>query len=145
MITIYHNARCGKSREAFSLLEKKTKKFKVIEYLKEPPTKVELLELIKMLGIKPEALVRKKEPVFEEKFKSKKLSDAQWIRAMVKYPILIERPIVVNGDTAIICRPPEKVLEFLKYALFNYRIITFGLSKNILLWNFAPKKTPWVR
>lgn len=114
MITIYHNARCSKSREAFCLLEANVKKFKVIDYLQSPPSKEELKELIRKLDIKPEALVRKKEPVFEEKFAYKKLTNAQWIAAMVKFPILIERPIVVDGNKAIICRPPEKVLEFTK-------------------------------
>lgn len=114
MIIIYHNTRCSKSRDAFFLLEKKTKKFKVVEYLKTPLSRVELKELIKKLGIKPEDLVRKKEPTFEEKFKNKKLTGEQWISAMIKYPILIERPIVVNGEKAMICRPAERVLELLK-------------------------------
>lgn len=114
MITIYHNARCSKSREAFCILEDKVKKFKVIDYLQAPPTKEELKTLIKKLGIKPEELVRKKEPIFEEKFAHKKLTNTQWIAAMVKNPILIERPIVVDGGKAIICRPAEKVLEFIK-------------------------------
>ncbi len=85
----------------------------MVEYLLEPPTKEELKVLIKKLGIQPEELVRKKEPIYLEKFEGKTLSNTQWITAMVKYPILIERPIVVKGNKAVICRPPEKLLEFL--------------------------------
>ncbi len=114
MTIIYHNAKCSKSREAFCLLENSKKKFKIIEYLKTPLTKEELIDIIKKLEIKPIELMRKKEPIFEEKYKGKKLTSAQCIAAMIKHPILIERPIIVNGDKAIICRPPEKLLEFIK-------------------------------
>lgn len=114
MTTIYHNAKCSKSREAFCLLEANKKRFRVVEYLAAPLTKEELTDLIKKLDIKPIQLMRKNEPIFEEKYKGKKLTSAQCIAAMIKHPILMERPIVVNGDKAIICRPPEKILEFIK-------------------------------
>ncbi len=114
MITIYHNTRCSKSRDVCTILEKKKVKTEVVEYLKTPPTEAEIIELLKMLGMKAEDLVRKKEPLFLEKFKNKKLTEAQWIKAMAQNPILIERPIIVKGKKAIIGRPPEKVLEFLK-------------------------------
>lgn len=114
MIKIYHNPRCSKSREACEWLIKKKKKFEVIEYLKHPPTKQELTALIQLLGIQPEELVRKKEPIYDEKYKGKKLSDTAWIAAMVKYPVLIERPIVILNDKAVIARPVEKLVEFLK-------------------------------
>lgn len=113
MIKIYHNTRCTKSREACSILEKKKAKAEIIEYLKTPPTVKELKELLKMLGMKAEELVRKKEPLFKEKFASKKFTEAQWIKVMVENPILIERPIVVKGNKAIIARPPEKLVDFL--------------------------------
>lgn len=114
MIKIYHNTRCSKSRDVCSILEKKKVKTEIVEYLKTPPTQSEIKELLKMLGIKAVDLVRKKESLFLEKFEGKKLTEAQWIKAMTQNPILIERPIVVKGKKAIIARPPEKVLEFLK-------------------------------
>lgn len=114
MIKIYHNPRCSKSRDACKWLDKKKKKYEVIEYLNQPPSKKELKELIRMLAIKPEELVRKKEPVFEANYKGKKLTDSAWIDAMVKFPVLIERPIIIHGNRAIIARPTEKLAEFIK-------------------------------
>lgn len=113
-IKIYHNTRCSKSREVCTLLEKKKVKTKVIEYLKTPPTQTEIKELLKMLEMKAVDLVRKKEPIFMEKYEGKKLTETQWIKAMAQNPILIERPIIVKGKKAIIGRPFEKVIEFLK-------------------------------
>ena len=114
MITIYHNTRCSKSREVCTILEKKKVKTEVVEYLKTPPTQAEIKELLKMLGIKAVDLVRKKEPLYLEKYEGKKLTEAQLIKAMAQNPILIERPIIVKGKKATIGRPPEKVLPFLK-------------------------------
>ena len=112
-ITIYHNPRCGKSRAALSLLDGKGVAPVIIEYLKAPPSKADLKVLVNKLGIKPEALVRKGEEVYKEKFKDRSLSDEQWLAALAENPILIERPIVVRGERAVIGRPPEKVLELL--------------------------------
>lgn len=114
MLKIYHNTRCSKSRDVCSILEKKKVKTEIIEYLKTPPTPSEIKELLKMLGMKAEDVVRKGEPLYKEKFASKKLTETQWIKALAENPILIERPIIVKGNKAIIGRPPEKVLEFLK-------------------------------
>lgn len=111
MVTIYHNPRCTKSRQTLGLLEGKEKEVKVIEYLKENPGFEELESLIKKLKIKPEELIRKGESIYKEKYKGKTLTDRQWIQAMVKNPILIERPIVVKGRKAVIGRPPENILE----------------------------------
>lgn len=111
MMKIYHNPRCSKSRQTLSLLEEKGKSPEIIEYLKDTPSKDELKAIIKKLKIQPEALIRKGEADYKENFKGKSLSDDAWIDAMIKYPKLIERPIVVNGDKAAIGRPPEKVLE----------------------------------
>ncbi|WP_447637202.1 arsenate reductase (glutaredoxin) [Flavobacterium microcysteis] len=113
MITIYHNPRCGKSREGLSLLEKSGKEFEVIQYLKEVPTAKELQSILKLLGIPPIELVRQKEEIWIQNFKGKTLSDEEIIKIMVENPILIERPIVINGKTATIGRPPEKILEIL--------------------------------
>ena|SRR6218665_1005092 len=113
-ITIYHNTRCSKSRDVCSILEKKKVKAKVIEYLKTPPTQKEIKALLKMLNMKADELVRKNEPLFKEQFADKKFTQAQWIKALAENPILIERPIIVKGNKAIIGRPPESVLDFLK-------------------------------
>ena len=113
MIQIYHNSRCGKSRECLALLEKSGKEYEIIKYLEEVPTFDELKEIIKKLGIKPIELVRRKEKIWTENFKDKPLSDDEIINAMILNPILIERPIVINGDKAIIARPLEKVTAIL--------------------------------
>lgn len=113
MVKIYHNPRCRKSRETLSLLEEKKEKILIVEYLKQPPSKEELVQVIKMLGIKPEQLIRKGENEFKDNFKGKNLSDEEWVDAMISYPKLIERPIVINGDKAAIGRPPSQVLEIL--------------------------------
>ncbi len=112
-ITIYHNPRCTKSRETLALLEKKKVKPEIIEYLKTPPTKEELKIILKKLGMKAEDLVRKHEVLFALKFKDKKLSEDKWLDVLVKNPPLIERPIVVKGNKAVIGRPPENVLTLL--------------------------------
>jgi arsenate reductase len=109
MIQIYHNSRCGKSRECLAFLEKSGQEYEIIKYLEEVPTFDELKEIIKKLGIKPIELVRRKEKIWTENFKDKPLSDDEIINAMILNPILIERPIVINGDKAIIARPLEKV------------------------------------
>lgn len=112
-LSIFHNPRCGKSRNTLAIINDKNIEIEVIEYLKTPPSEAELKTVIKKLGIKPEALVRKGEAIYKESYKGKQLSDADWIKAMVEHPILIERPIVIKGDKAIIGRPPENVLELL--------------------------------
>jgi arsenate reductase len=113
MITIYHNNRCGKSRTALCILEEQGKPFKTVEYLKDVPTVEELKSIIKKLKIKPHDLIRTKESIYIENYKGKTLSDDAWIQAMHEHPILIERPIVVNGNKAVVARPPEKVNEVL--------------------------------
>jgi len=106
-MTIYHNSRCTKSRATLALLQEKGVEPRVIEYLKTPPTAAELGAIVRKLGIRAEQLVRKGEDVYKQKYAGKTLTDEQWIAAMVKDPILIERPIVVSGDRAVIGRPPE--------------------------------------
>jgi arsenate reductase (glutaredoxin) len=112
-IRIYHNPRCSKSRQALALLEDKGIKPEVIEYLKSPPTVVELDRILKELGMEPEALMRKGEDAYKQLVKGKGLGRAQLIALMVEHPILIERPIFVNGDKAALGRPPENVLAIL--------------------------------
>lgn len=110
---IYHNPRCSKSRQTLEIIQEKGLEPEIIKYLDTPPSKSELTEIIKMLGIKPEELLRKGEAIFKESYKGKTLTDEQWIDAMVEHPKLIERPIVVNGNKASIGRPPISVLEIL--------------------------------
>ena len=113
MIKVYHNTQCSKSRDCLLFFDEMKQPYEVIEYLKDTPSADELKVLITKLGIKPIALVRQKEPIWKEKFDGRKLRNEQIIRAMVKYPILIERPIVINGDKAVIARPLEKAAEII--------------------------------
>ena len=113
MITIYHNPRCTKSREGLCEIENLNQPFEIRKYLDEPFTKSELEDVIKKLNIKPIELVRTKESIWIENYKGKDLSDTQIIEAMLQNPKLIERPIVVNGDKAVIARPKEKINEIL--------------------------------
>jgi len=111
---IYHNPRCSKSREALDLLQENNCDIEIREYLKAPPTEDELKILLKKLSCKPFDIVRKKEELFIEKFKDKKLTDAQWIKILSKNPVLIERPIIIDGVKAIIGRPPVLILDLLR-------------------------------
>jgi arsenate reductase len=112
--TIYHNPKCTKSRQTLGLLQENGVEPTVIEYLKTPPTAAELQAIVAKLGIKPEQLVRKGEDEYKANYAGKTLTDAQWLDALAKHPILIERPIVVSGDRAVIGRPPENVNPLLK-------------------------------
>ena len=113
MLKIYHNPRCGKSREGLQLLENSGKDFEIVKYLEEVPSFEELADIIKKLAIKPIDLVRQKEKIWIENFKGKTLSDDEIIQAMISNPILIERPIVINGDKIAIGRPPENIAKIL--------------------------------
>lgn len=108
---IYHNPRCSKSRETLEIIQKKGLEIEIIDYLVKPPTIKELEEIIALLKINPEDLVRKSEDIYKEKFKGKKITQQEWVKIMVEHPKLIERPIVISGNKAIIGRPPEKVIE----------------------------------
>jgi len=109
MIQIYHNSRCSKSRCGVEFLENSGKEFEIIKYLEETPTSKELKEILKKLDFTPIELVRKGEAIWKENYKGKELSDAEIITAMVENPKLIERPIIVNGDKAVIARPLENI------------------------------------
>ncbi|MET0759942.1 MAG: arsenate reductase (glutaredoxin) [Flavobacterium sp.] len=108
MIQIYHNSRCSKSRECLAFIEETGQEFEVIKYLDDIPSFEELKVIIKKLGINPIELVRQKEKIWIENFKGKEMSYEEIIHAMILNPILIERPIVINGDKAVIARPIEK-------------------------------------
>jgi len=114
MITIYHNNRCSKSRSALEILENSSEKFKIINYLEDVPNKEDLKTLLNQLGLKPINLIRKNEIIWKENYKGKNLSSSQIINAMVKYPKLIERPIIVKNNKAVIGRPPELIVDLIK-------------------------------
>jgi arsenate reductase len=109
MLTIYHNKRCSKSREGVCFLENLNKPFETIHYLEKSLTYTELETIIKKLKIKPIELVRLKEKDWIENFKGKNLTDKEIIEAMLHYPKIIERPIVINGEKAVIARPSELI------------------------------------
>ena len=112
-IVVYHNPRCSKSRCALDFFTERQLDFTVVEYLKDLPTKAKLTAIIEQLGIAPEALIRKGEEEYKLHFKGKSLSNDEWIAAMLQFPKLIERPIVVVGGKAVVARPTERILELL--------------------------------
>lgn len=109
MIKIYHNPRCSKSRQGLSILEESGKEFEIVKYLEEELNAKGLETIISKLGIKPIDLIRKNEAIWKTDYKGKVLSDNDIIDTMIKHPKLIERPIVVNGNKAVIGRPPESI------------------------------------
>ncbi len=113
-LTLYHNPRCQKSRAALQELESTHAEINMIEYLKNPLSEKELKQLCIKLGLKPEELVRKGEELYKSEYKHKKLSDAEWLRVLFAHPVLIERPIIVKGEKAIIAREPGVLTKFLK-------------------------------
>ncbi len=113
MIKIYHNPRCRKSREGHEILKKSGKAFEVVKYLENIPSKQELRDVLSCLGISSENLVRKNEAIWKENYRGKVLSDEEILDAMILHPKLIERPIVINGNKAIIGRPSERINSIL--------------------------------
>ncbi len=114
MVYIYHNPRCSKSRQTLALLQEKGIKPVIIEYLKTPPTKTELKNVLKYLAISARELIRHSEAEYQaHQLANDKLSDDELVDFMLEYPKLIQRPIVINGEKAAIGRPPEQVLEIL--------------------------------
>ena len=111
-VTIYHNPRCATSRKVLELLRKRGIEPRIVEYLKTPPDAAELKRLLKMLGIAPRALLRKKEAK-EAGLDKPSLSDDAIIVGLAKHPIAMERPIVVTGSRAALGRPPEAVAKIL--------------------------------
>ena len=118
MIQLYHNPRCGKSRNCLAQVTEKESEVSIIKYLETPPTAEEIKTILQKLNFQPIQLVRVKERIWVENYKNKSLSDAAIIQAMVAHPILIERPILVNGDQAIIGRIPEEVAQFLLQQMY---------------------------
>lgn len=113
MLKIYHNPRCSKSREVLEFLKTLNENFEVIDYMKTGLSEDELKNIIFLLDIKPIELVRTNEPEWKELFRNKTLADNEIIKAMARHPKLIQRPIVVNGNKAVIGRPTEKIKRVL--------------------------------
>jgi arsenate reductase len=113
-IKIYHNPRCSKSRKTLQIIRDHGVEPEVVEYLKTPPTESEIKKISNLLGLDPKRFVRTSENDFKENGLSEKISDNEaMFRLMAKFPKIIERPIVVSDDSAIIGRPPENVLKIL--------------------------------
>ncbi|MGC6438895.1 MAG: arsenate reductase (glutaredoxin) [Flavobacteriaceae bacterium] len=113
MITIYHNPRCQKSRLGVKALEESGQAFTIVKYLETPLTVEQLKTIVQQLGLSPLGLVRTQEAIWKSDFKGKVLSDEDIIQAMITHPKLMERPIVVNGDKAVIGRPTEEIIKIL--------------------------------
>ena len=114
-ITVWHNPRCRKSREGLAMIEKiagkKGLEVEIRKYLDNPPNEDEIQKVLKMLEMKPLELIRTKEAIWKENFKGKDLTDEQVIEAMAQFPKLIERPVVIYNNKAVLARPAEKVLD----------------------------------
>lgn len=113
MLTIYHNPRCRKSRETLQLINDADADVEVVEYLKTPLNEDEIHELLDKLNLPIDYLIRKNEAIFKEEFKGKELSEDEWVKVLAENPKLMERPIVVKDDEAILGRPPENVMKLL--------------------------------
>jgi len=112
--TIFHNPRCSKSRQTLALLEENGIDPEIVLYLDTPPSAPELTSILNKLSIEPRALLRKGENAYKENnLANAKLSDSEIIEAMISFPKLIERPIVIKGDEAVLGRPPENVKQLL--------------------------------
>lgn len=113
MLQILHNSRCGKSRACLAFATESKLEFEIINYIENPLTVAELKILLKKLRLKPIELVRQKETIWIENYKGKLMTDADIIKVLAKYPVLIERPIVINSNKAIIGREIEKLKGFI--------------------------------
>lgn len=111
---IYHNPRCSTSRKVLALLEEKKQKVEVVEYLKEVPNTKDLELLLQQLNLEVKDIIRKNEQVYKEKFKDKNFTDNEWLKILQEFPKLIQRPIVVKGNKAVIGRPIENILDLIK-------------------------------
>lgn len=113
-LKIYHNPRCSKSRQTLEIINNKGVEVDIVEYLANPPSKQELQSVLKALNLKPQDIMRKKEAEYKEAgLDDLKLSEADQIEKMIQFPKVIERPIVIKGNRAVIGRPPENVLELI--------------------------------
>lgn len=112
-ITIYHNGECSKCRGALEIMQEKGIPHNVRWYLTDPLSKEELRILLGKLGMHPSALVRKSEMLYQEHYQGKQITEEEWLDILTEHPVLIERPIIEQGEKAIVARPPERVFELL--------------------------------
>ncbi|MDN3675771.1 ArsC/Spx/MgsR family protein [Flavobacterium paronense] len=113
MLQILHNPRCGKSRACLAFVTESKQEFEIINYIEKPLSAKDLKNLLKKLNLKPIELVRQKESIWIENYKGKSLTDSDILNALAKHPILIERPIVIDGDKATIGRDIDKLKDFI--------------------------------
>ena len=113
MLKIYHNSRCKKSRAGLAYLQEKTSDFEIREYLKESFTPEELIDALQKMNKKPFDIIRKQEEVYRKQYKGKEFPDDQWIKILIENPKLIERPIVVSNNKAVLAQPPENIDKLL--------------------------------
>jgi arsenate reductase len=117
MLRIYYKNTCSTCRTAYALLKEATgEPIEKVDYIAHAPSEKELREVVRMLGVEPEQLVRKKESLYKEKYAHRKLTGDQWIAVLHKHPVLIQRPIVIRGSRALIGRPATTVVDFVKPA-----------------------------
>ncbi|RLA73448.1 MAG: arsenate reductase (glutaredoxin) [Epsilonproteobacteria bacterium] len=113
-VIIWHNPRCSKSRQTLALIEEHGSSAEIVKYLETAPSIEEIKNVLNKLGLKARELMRTKEALYKELDLKNIEDESQLIQAMAKNPKLIERPVVIMGDKAILGRPPEKVIDFLK-------------------------------
>ncbi len=113
MYSIYHNSRCKTSRAVLEILTQTNQKVEIIDYQKTKFTISDIEQLLQKLNLTAIEVIRKNEDIFKKHYKGKNFSADEWIRVLVKYPKLLERPIVIKGYRAIVCRPIEKVYEII--------------------------------
>jgi len=112
-VRIYHNPRCSKSRQALQLLNDQQVDVQVIDYLKQAPGREQLATLCEQIGCRPQDLLRRGEELYKQQYQERELSDDETLDALVAYPSLLQRPIVVGPGGAVIARPPEKATDVL--------------------------------
>ncbi len=112
-IVVWHNPRCSKSRNGIKYLDEKGVEYEVYRYLDEPPTVEELKRVLKKLGMSPRELMRTKEAIYRELGLKEVTEDEKLIEAMAEHPRLIERPIVIRGEKAVVARPENRIDEIL--------------------------------
>ena len=113
MLTIWHNNRCSKSRDSLCLIQEQKTEVTIFEYLKTPLNSIQIKDVLNKLDMSAKDLIRKGEELYKLHYKDKNLSEEEWISVMIQNPVLIERPIVVKGDKAVIGRPIDKVIDLL--------------------------------
>ena len=109
MIKIYHNPRCKKSRAGLQYLREKNVEYEIIEYLKTPFTEAELKDVLIKMNKKPAEVIRLQEDVYKKNFKGRNFTDDEWVKILIEYPKLIQRPIVMKNYKAVLGDPPENI------------------------------------